>query len=99
MIGLLESPEFHAMHELINNANEHEVLLAVVVMLAAFLAIILIGFSIYCIKDKKEEAIIREHARLFEMERAEARERKRLAKCADWSSIAEREWESECPCL
>lgn len=40
-----------------------------------------------------------ETARWFEAHVKAVQERKHLAKCADWSHIAEREWKSDFPYL
>lgn len=97
--GFLESPEGLSMCELADKAIQGHKELVIDVMIAVWLAIVLIIIIVVCIKDKKEMARVREHARMYDMWQAEALERKRLANCADWSSIAESEWESECPCL
>lgn len=95
----LKSPEYRAVRDLASRAVQEHEALVVTVMLALWLAVVLIAFIVVCIKDNKEMARVKEGARLYDMMRAEELERKRLAKCADWSSIAESEWKSECPCL
>lgn len=69
------------------------------IMLAVWLAAVFIAIIVVCIKDKKEIARVKENARLNDMKREEVMERKKLAKCADWSSIAESEWKLGFPCL
>lgn len=95
----LKSPEYRAVRDLVSRAVQEHEALVVIVMLAVYLAAALIVFIVYWVKDNKEMARVKEGARLYDMMRAEELERKRLAKCADWSSIAESEWGSECPCL
>lgn len=97
--GFLKSPESRAVRDLASKAIQGHEVLVEAVMLAVWLAAVLITFIVVCIKDKKEMAKVKENARLFDIHRAEKMERKRLAKCADWSSIAEIEWKSEFPCL
>lgn len=88
----LKSPEYLSMIE------GHEVLVKAV-MLAVLLVAVFIAIIVICIKDKRETTMLKESARLYDMERAEELERKKLAKCADWSSIAESEWKLGFPCL
>lgn len=95
----LKSPEYRAVRDLVSKAIQGHEALVTAVMLAVWLAAVLIAFIVYCVEDNKEMARVKEGARLYDLHRAEEMERKRLANCADWSSIVESEWESECPCL